>query len=71
MPQALDGPVVEVDVGHLEVARTLHVMLVALDGKAVILGRNQNPSRLDVLDRMISAAMAIRHFGCRSAEAET
>src|SRR6266567_3321693 len=71
MAEAFDGPVVQVYVSDLEVAGTLNGALVALHCKPMVLGRYQNFTGVDLFDRVISAAMAIGHFGCGTAEGES
>src|SRR5687768_3029734 len=73
MLESLNSPVVEVEVGHFEFWRSRNVLWVfwiSRDGKAVVLGGNEYASRLEVLDRVISAAMPIGQLFCRPAEAE-
>src|SRR5213075_589882 len=62
MTQSFDGPVVEIHVRDLEFRRTGNFFFASFDREAVILRRDQHSSRRDFLHRMISAAMAVRHF---------
>ena len=50
---ALDGAVVEVDVGDLGVGEA-----VVLDGEAVVLGGDLDAAGAQVLDRLVAAAVA-------------
>ena len=67
--EALDGPVVEIEVGELGLAEVglpadrfipidLPGAIRPLDREAVILGGDVDPARLEVLDRVIRAAVA-------------
>ena len=69
--KALDGSVVEINVGHFEVGGTLYGPLVAFNRETVILRGDEHPTRLDFLDRVISAAVPVGHLSCRPAERET
>src|SRR5213596_2840623 len=57
---ALDRAVVEVDVGQLDRAdRRLDALArLARDGEAVVLRRDRDPARAQVLDRVVGAAVA-------------
>ena len=64
----LDGPVVEIEVGELGSPKSVSQRTGSshrssrrhrtLDGEAVILGGDVDPARLEVLDRVIRAAVA-------------
>ena len=62
MPQSLDRLVVQVDPVDDHIGRhggRIH-------GESVVLGRDLNPARLQVLDRLIATAMAKLEFECPS-----
>ena len=71
VPKPLDAPVVEIYVGDLQVARTLHISVIAFNREAVILRSDEDATRLDFLYGMISAAVAIGHLRGRPSECQT
>jgi hypothetical protein len=70
VPQTLNGPVIQVDVGYLKFRRTRDFAFTSLDRKAVVLCCDENPAASAITDRMISPAMAIRQFGGPPPEGE-
>src|SRR5436190_549879 len=61
MAEPFDRSVVEIHVRDLEVGSAGHRLFIPLNGEAVILRRDQHVTRRDFPDRMISAAVAVRH----------
>jgi hypothetical protein len=59
MTESFDGSVVQIHVSDFKIWRAGDLVFTALDGEAVILRRNQDSSRRDFLDWMISAAMTV------------
>ena len=55
VPDAFHGVVVEIDVGdiHRVAAQAFHI-----NGKAVVLGRDFDPPGIEILHRLVGAAMA-------------
>ena len=71
VPQPLDRPVVQVHVGHLELRRAWDPGLRSpLDRESVILRRDQDAAGRELLHRVISAAVAVRHLDRVRAEGE-
>src|SRR5512146_39803 len=46
MPQSLDGPVVEIDVGHPQFRRTGNLRIVPRHGETVVLGGDEHAIRV-------------------------
>jgi hypothetical protein len=70
MPQTLDRPVVQIHMGYLELSRTFYPAVIPLDCEAVVLRRDEDSSRFDFLDRVISSTMPVRHLHSRSTKGE-
>src|SRR5205085_1828 len=60
--QSLDGPIVQVHMRDLKVRGPWDLGFRPLNCESVVLGCDQDLSRLHILHRMIPAPMAIRHL---------
>ena len=69
--EPLNGLVVEVDMGHLEIRCSGDTLFVAGHRKPVILRGYQDLSGFEVLNRMVPATVPIRHFRGRGAVRQT
>jgi hypothetical protein len=62
MLEPFDGTVVEVDMSHLELRSARNPLFFASNSESVVLRRDQNVARREILHRMISAAVTVGHF---------
>src|SRR5579862_4866236 len=56
--------------GYLKVGRPRDLRRATPNGKAVVLRCDQDIPGLEVLDRVITTPMAVRHLRCRRAESQ-
>src|SRR5690606_9489132 len=63
VPDPFDAAIIEVEVCHLKFWCTWNPGCVSHHREAMVLGGDEDRSRAQVADRMVPAAMAIRHLG--------
>ena len=64
---ALDRAVIQIEMCDLESRRARDCRVLALDGEAVVLGRNEDVARPEVTDRVVAAAVAVWQLHGRAA----
>src|SRR5258708_40238900 len=67
MSDAFDGPVIEVQVRHFEVARARHAAFISLYREPVVLRCYENSPASHLLHRVIATTMAVRKLDGRAA----
>ena len=70
VPDAFDGPVVEVKVGDLKRLRTGDAFRIAAHGESVVLGRYKYLSRIEIPHRVVPPAVTIRQLHRLAAECQ-
>ena len=71
VPQPLDRPVVQIQVGHRQFRGPGNAGFRALDRKSVVLGGDQHLPGRQLLDGVIAAPVAVRELGGRATEGES
>src|SRR5688500_17638258 len=69
--ETLDRPIVQVDVGNLEMRGAANTLFVALNREPMVLRSYENPSRLHLPNGMITTSVPIGHLRGLTAESES
>src|SRR4051812_47873148 len=71
MTKPFYGPIVQVDVSHFQLTRACDRTLTSGHRKPMVLRCDEHFAGFELLNGMIPAAVAIRHFDRRSAEGQS